>query len=179
MAAGDLTTLAKVKSFLKLSVSTDDVLLASLITGLSEWAQDQMNRSIAVAVYTDRFSGNGQRKHFFSRGPVTAVYSVSINGVGLTVERDYWFNANVIELMGGTFPPGGGNCLIQFQAGYAVTPPGLEQAITELVAMVYRARDQINVSSKTVGQETVSFITTSGNSRVLDAIAAWRWQPPT
>lgn len=179
MAAGDLTTLSRVKAFLKLTTSGDDALLEALITGLSLWAQQRMSRAIATATYTKRFNGTGQASWYFPAGPVTAVGAVVIDGRTLTAETDYWYDERLLTLKNGRFPPGAGNCTVQFTAGFAVTPPALEQAVTELVALVYRERDRIGSSSKTVGQETISFITDSANKRTLEIFDNYTWVAPT
>lgn len=179
MAAGpnDLTTLARVKAFLKLTVSTDDALLEQLITGLSAWAETRMSRTIARTLYEKRFSGNGQTKWTFPAGPVDEVVSVLRDGEAVAATQ-YWFNESTLELLYDAFTRGRGNWVVSFYAGYVTTPEDLQQATTELVAMCYRERDRIGASSKSVGPETIAYITSAANLRSLEAFDRYRWVTP-
>ena len=58
---------------------------------------------------------------------------------------------------GTAFTRGAQNVTVQYTAGFAVTPPEIEQACIALVALRYKERDRIGQASKNVGGETVSF----------------------
>src|SRR5579875_3868416 len=85
MATGDLTTLANVKSYLSppLTTTADDALLSRLITAASQFIESWLNRTIASAAYTDTRNGTGGTRLFLRNRPVTAVSSLTIDGVAI------------------------------------------------------------------------------------------------
>lgn len=162
MAAPDLTTLPNVKSWLGLTANTDDTLLSRMVTALSQYIQTWLNRQIASASYAETRDGTGRNRLVFADYPVTAVSSVTVDGVpipastGVTVPG-YFFDDKSITLRGYVFTKGQGNVVLSYTAGYASTPVDLEQACIELIAFRYRERDRIGHSSKSLGGEVVSF----------------------
>src|ERR1700722_8571853 len=85
MATGDLTTLANVKAYLSppLATTADDALLSRLITAASQFIQSWLNRTIASAAYTDTRNGTGGTRLFLRNRPVTAVASLTVDGVAI------------------------------------------------------------------------------------------------
>ena len=49
-------------------------------------------------------------------------------------------------------------------------PADLDDAVAEICGWAYKERDRIGVDSKSVGEETVRFLKTIGNTRVVDVI---------
>ena len=49
------------------------------------------------------------------------------------------------------------NVAVTYTAGFAATPPEIEQACIELVALRYKERDRIGHVSKGIAGETVTF----------------------
>src|SRR5204863_6987684 len=84
----DLTTLAHVKQWLGEQTTTNDALLARLITSLSAYIQAWLNREIASRVYVDTYEGWGAVVQPLRNGPVTAVSSVVINGTAIPATTD-------------------------------------------------------------------------------------------
>ena len=87
MAFGDLTTLGEVKAWLQTGQAafpdTDDVLLARLITAASQFIQKWLNRNIAAADWYEVRDGTGGQRLIFGNFPVTAVLSLSIDGMAI------------------------------------------------------------------------------------------------
>ena len=85
MAFGDLTTLADVKAWLQTGQDafpdTDDVLLARLITAASQFIQSWLNRQIAPSDWQEIRDGTGGQRFAFANIPVTAMLSLSIDGL--------------------------------------------------------------------------------------------------
>ena len=71
----DLTTLAAVKARLRIAGMSDDWLFGMLITQASQFIQAWLNRSLAVASYTETRDGTGSRTMMFANYPVTSVSS--------------------------------------------------------------------------------------------------------
>ncbi len=158
MALGDLTTLANVKAYLSppLTTTNDDALLSRLVTAASGFIQSWLNRTIASATYAETRNGMGGATLFLRNRPVTSVASVTIDGVAVAA-TDYRFDAGAIYLLHRSFAKGAQNVTVQYTAGYAATPPEIEQACIALVALRYKERDRIGQASKSLGGEVVSF----------------------
>jgi hypothetical protein len=165
MTTGDLTTLANVKAYLSppLATTADDVLLSRLVTAASQFIQSWLNRTIASAAYTDTRNGTGGTRLFLRNRPVTAVASVTVDGVAIAPSSPaptgdgYLYDDSSLYLVGHCFSKGAQNVVVQYTAGYAATPPEIEQACIALVVLRYKERDRIGQASKNLGGEVVSF----------------------
>lgn len=162
MTTGDLTTLPNAKAWLGVGTSGDDALLTRLVTAASQYIQAWLNRSIASASYTDTFDGTGKTKLMLGNYPITAVASVTVDGTAIPASTGpttpgYVFTRTAIMLRSYAFSCGVQNVVIAYTAGYTATPPELEQACIELIALRYRERDRIGQVSKSVNGEVVAF----------------------
>ena len=172
MAYGDLTTLADVKAWLQTGQSAfppaDDALLTRLITAASQYIQTWLNRRIAQCDYLEVRDGTGGQRLQFSSFPVSAVLSLTIDGMpilpapppspsaGLTM--GYVFSPTQLAIRGYYFTRRSQNIVITYTAGYPTTPPEIAQACIELVALRYRERTRIGEVSRSVGGgETVTY----------------------
>ena len=85
MAFGDLTTLGEVKAWLQTGQAafpdTDDALLVRLINAASQFIQRWLSRNIALTDWYEVRDGTGGQHLTFSNFPVTAVRSLSIDGL--------------------------------------------------------------------------------------------------
>lgn len=162
MATGDLTTLANVKAWLGLSQPADDAIVARLITAESANVQSWLNRTIAIAPYTETRDGTGNAVILLRHPPVISITSLAVDGLavpaatGLT-DTGYRLAGRKLLLNTAIFTRGLGNVTVTYQAGYATPPPDLEQAVIELIALRYKERDRIGHSSKSLAGETVAF----------------------
>ncbi len=163
MAAGDLTTLANLKGYLGLTVTTDDSLLSRMITAYSVLAQTVMNRQIASQSYTERRSGAGGDVMAFANYPVTAVSAATINGLPIPAvvnfgDAGYSFDEKFIYLSGYCFSRCSNNVVLTYTAGYATTPVDLEEAVIQTVATRYKEKSRIGENSKSLAGETISYM---------------------
>lgn len=164
MAAGDLTTLVNVKSWLGITSTTDDALLTRLITAESSYIQTWISRTIASTAYNETRSGSGTPIMVTAQYPIISVSSLKINENTIPATTSalvpgYMFLNRTITLIGYVFTNANMNVKIAYTAGYATTPPDIEQACIELVSIRYRERDRIGASSKSIGGESISYIT--------------------
>jgi hypothetical protein len=164
MATGDLTTLDNVKAWLSppLASTADDALLSRLITAASRFIETWLNRTITAQDYIETRNGRGGARLFLRHRPVTAVASVTIGGISVPPASvaggdGFLFDDSSISLVGYAFTRGVGNVAVSYTAGYAATPPEIEQACIELVVTRYKERDRIGQVSKNLGGEMVSF----------------------
>jgi hypothetical protein len=177
MAAGDFCTIVDLKLWLGIDIGNtkDDAILTSLITNATAGMLNRMNRAALLsASYTETRSGNGGSHLALKNFPVTAVSSLTINGVAILASPDgvkagYVFDQYQISLIGSyfswpgnsagsNFSVGDGNIVVTYTAGYAAIPPDVSEACKEWCAFRYRQRSWIGQTSKHLGTgETVSF----------------------
>ena len=169
MAFGDLTTLADVKTWLQTGQDafpgTDDVLLARLITAASQFVQTWLNRQIASTDWQEVRDGTGGQRLAFANFPVTAVLSLSIDGLDIPASpadggygAGYVFSRTELALRGYVFTRRAQNVIVTYTAGYKVTPSDIAQAAIELVCERYRERTRIGEVSRALGGgETVTY----------------------
>lgn len=164
----DLTTLADVKAWLQLGQSAfppaDDALLSRLITAVSQYIQTWLNRRIGQADYIETRDGTGGRQLQFAAFPVSAVRSLTIDGMpippsGSAGAAGYVFSQTQLSLRGHVFSRGAQNVVLIYTAGYGAIPPDIAQAATELVARHYRRRTRIGEDKETLGGQASSYAT--------------------
>jgi hypothetical protein len=184
MAASDLTTLSRVKAWLNLGTATDDALLSRLITAESSVILKFIGGNIAEQPYTevrDGAEGKGLYEMQLRNVPVNAVASLTINGNAIPASADggigapgYAFDDSRIRLCGYQFARGRGNVVVSYTAGYATTPPDIEEACIELVALRYSERTRVGQNSKSLAGETVSFETKAMTDAILGTLQNYR-----
>lgn len=179
--ANDLTTLSNVKTYLRLTQTTDDNFIQSLITNASAFIQTFVSRIFASANYTETRDGLGclSRKIAFSNIPVTAVSSVMIDGVNVPASPDFFsagyrFNSNFLVLNGYAFTEGFQNIVLSYTAGYSTTPADIAQACIQMVALRYREAERIGQNSKTLNGENVTFTNEAMSPDVAITLGHWQ-----
>jgi len=160
----DLTTLAAAKQWLGVTSSDGDQLLARLISASSDYIQTWLNRTFAVAAYTEVRSGVGGDGMAVKAYPIVAVTSVTIDGLSIpacTGQTDFGYVVNdprtMIFLRGYRYNRGRANVGLSYTAGFTTIPNEIEQACIELVGLRFRDRDRIGVTSKGMAGESISF----------------------
>ena len=183
MADGDLTTLDNVKAWLPdmASVTAYDPLLSRLISAASQAVCVYTGRaSFAVSDYSELYDGRSRPWIVLRQWPavsVTSVYaSCSFQPLACMLEPAVsGGGAQKLMLESGFFPYGVSNLTVSYAAGYAATPPDVEQAVIELVGERFRARERIGLSAKTLGgQETTGFTTKAFNDTIAALLQPYR-----
>lgn len=169
MASGDLANLADVKAWLQSGggtfPDTDDALLSRLISAASRFIETWLKRPIALAGWREVRDGTGGRHLVLANFPVTAVSSLSIDGVAIPPALNdggwsagYVATPSGIYLRGYVFTRRPQNVIATYTAGYATVPPDVAQACIALVCQRYRERTHIGeVSGAVSGIETISY----------------------
>src|SRR5882762_10128273 len=190
MAYGDLTTLADVKAWLQTGQNpfpaTDDALIQRLITAATQFIQSWLNRQIAVADWLEVRDGTGGQLLVLANSPVTAVLSLSIDGLATPpapadggFAAGYTFTPTELALRGYVFTRRPQNVIVTYTAGYPATPPDIAQACIELVCLRYRERTRIGEVSKSLGGgETVTFSQKDMPDAVKTLLAQYRTVAP-
>lgn len=178
-----LTTVGRLKEYLGIASSTDDVLLARLVNAASDWFQTQVGRSILRNVYVESHDGDGGRRLQLLRGPLVEVSSVSVNDVAIparpsTTGAGYTVRGQSVFLTNDyTFTSGLMNVVVTYEAGFLTVPADVEQAVLEMAAMRYRERTRIGVMSNSVGGESVSYQTVTVPVSVQSVVDSYKRMP--
>jgi hypothetical protein len=182
---GDLTDLATVKSWLGLTTSGSDALIASLITAVSAFIPNYLGRQILGGSYIETYRGNGQHALLLRNFPITAVASVAFAGQTITTPADpvaltsgFLFDDRALTLIGCRLPVGL-PVVVSYTAGYVVAPADVSQAAVELVGEAFRRRERIGLTSKTLGgQEVVAFSPKDMNDAAKGLLASYQVLAP-
>jgi hypothetical protein len=158
----DLTTLANAKEYLRITSTDDDNMLQRLISSCSIEMQTYINRNFAVQQYTDNFIGKDKNYHVFKINPVQSIVSIKV----INFDQNYYvptilFYDTKQVFIDGLFKKSYlnyPNCQIVYTAGYNQTPFDVEQACIEWVGVKYKQIESLNMSSKSIAQETTAFI---------------------
>jgi hypothetical protein len=194
MAFGDLTTLDDVKAWLQTGQNafpdTDDALLAQLVTAASQFIQTWLQRQIAPSDYQEVRDGTGGQRLAFANFPVSAVLSVTIDGLqippvpiapngGSAFTAGYLFSPTELALRGYVFSRRAQNVIVTYTAGYGATPPDVAQACIELVCLRYRERVHIGEAGRALGgNEVVTYSQADMSADVKLLLAQYRLVTP-
>lgn len=175
MAAGDLTTVQKVKDYLGSDSVDSDGILAQFVTSSSMWVVSQLGGAIASASYTEVRDGDGSDRLLLNHYPPppdarpVTITSVTVDGSAIAARASvsssnldptgYVLIDGGITLRGYAFNVGVQNVTVVYTVGYSAgaIPADLEQAVIEHVALRYRDRKRIGLASSSIPGETVSY----------------------
>jgi len=186
MAVGDLTDLATVKiaAAIAAPASPDtDQILGALITAISAYVPNVIDREILAADFSELYDGNGGSAILTRQRPIISVASVAWDGFSLTTpgsisSSGIWTDGRSVRLNGATFPTGL-PVLIAYRAGYVTSPPDVSLAVAELVAEAYFRRMHVGELSRSQGgQETVSFDARTMHASIADKLMNYRIGAP-
>lgn len=173
MAAGDLTTVERVKAFADVRNDTSDALLTDLVAGASAYVQQWLGRTLHQAVYTMWFDGTGGDVMFLPDWPLTSVSTVTVDDRVIQpasgpLATGYRWDKYSVWLHNDRFVRGRRNCVIGWTAGYTeqTLPKDIVEATTELVTLVYRERDRLGLVSKSMSGETTSYMQAAMTRRI-------------
>ena len=195
MAFGDLCQLADVTAWLQTGQNpfpaTDNALLTRLITAASQFIQSWLQRQIAVSDWIEVRDGDGGQRLSFANFPVSAVLSLTIDGLTIPpapppgtigaggFRSGYVFSPTELALRGYVFSRRAQNVIVTYTAGYPSVPPDIAQACIELVCQRYRERTRIGeVSKALVSGETVSFSQKDMSEDVMTLLSQYRVVAP-
>ena len=159
-----LVALSDVEAWLDLaSGNSDEALLTRLASAASSFVETWCSRTFASAAYVEPRNGNGQTKVTPNAGPIISADAVAIDGVAIpattvsATTSGFFLAGRSIYLRGYCFTRGQMNVVLNYTAGYATIPADVQQAVIELVAMRYRERLRIGMSSVSAAGETTAF----------------------
>jgi hypothetical protein len=172
----DLTTLENVKSYMQITDTSQDIVLARLISAFSQWFLTQVNRGALISsTYTEQRNGQGGDSLTTIYWPIQSITSLTVDGITIPASVNgspgYVFDSFTIWLTTGysltsgfsscfdaRFRRGRGNVQILYVAGYTNVPLDIEQAVIDQVAFTLRRQPNLGTTSQSMnGITTVSF----------------------
>lgn len=161
-----LCSLADVKTYLGWMDGNRDAVISALIPAASGFIESYCDRVFLQASYTETRNGNGGSRLFLRNGPVSAVASVTVDGLTVpaatnAVTFGYVFDDLAVYIREGGYPGrfnrGVQNVTVAYTAGFAAIPPEVNQACVELIAFKLAKRDRIDKKNEVLAQQTVGF----------------------
>lgn len=180
MAAGDLTTTQRVKTWLGITSAADDATIDLLVTNVSDYIKSWLSRDLLSASFSEIRNGTGTGTMVLNNYPITAVTNLTINGTTINqyiegVQHGYFFDNACLYLSSGRFYSGLGNVRISYNAGFAGVPADIEQAAVELCAYRYRERSRIGEDSRvTADRQQVDFTREPMPRAVMEILKQYR-----
>lgn len=167
-----LTSVAAIKSYNPVNGSTDDALLTAIATAVNTMIPNYLNRELDSVARSEVLHGNGGQAILAPAWPITAIASLSVDEVAISpatliTDTGYQFHDRSIILRGGLrFTSGFYNVKLTYTAGYSSAPSDLAQAATELAALIYKDRDRVGLTSKSVAGEVIGLFNRDIPSRI-------------
>jgi hypothetical protein len=190
----ELTTLALVKDWLPVSTrnTSDDAQLSALISACSGDFLRATNRpDLLAADYTEVRQGDGGARMVLYHWPIAIVASLKVAGVTIAVSADKiasgWYIDEDIDpervfnlyLNGYSFTDGA-VVQIGYTAGYATTPPDIQQAVTDWVAYRYKQLPNLGITqSRSVEGESVQQTQLDAPATALAVIERYKRRLPS
>lgn len=165
-----ITTVDKVKTYLTIAGTSSDAMLAELVAAADAFVLSYTGRkTVLEADFVERYNGTGSDRLMLDNYPIASVASLVVNDrtIGPSAgygQQGYFFDNRALVLYNERFTKGFRNVQVSYRAGFAEIPADMEQAATYIVSQMYKRKDRIGVSSKTIGQESISY-----NANDLDA----------
>ena len=174
MAEGDLCTLQQVADYLGIGVpgsgTPAERTLTRLITAASTSLKQILSDPIVETDHDDRYPAHFQRTQVLRFRPVIAVYGVTVDGIVIprrSSERGagWWLDAP--RMLRFTDPLPRGTLRVRYVAGYPVdaVPADVTDAVIDTVALAFKRKDTLDVASKTLADQSISYVNSAMRAR--------------
>lgn len=169
-----LVTLADTKAFLKITASTEDTILETLVNAVSVLVSNYLGRKLVSAAFTEYYDGDGSDTLVLNQFPVTALSSINddptrtfAGSTEVVIARDTILdgNAGIVRVWNGkpAFIYGRSNIKVTYTAGYTAgsnVPADLMLAVKLTIEQIYKNRyaaQRFGVKTETIADRTISF----------------------
>lgn len=158
-----ITSLDKVKLYLGISGTASDAILNDCVAAADAFVLSYIDAdNVLETDYVERYNGTGSNMLTPDHSPIVAITSLKINGRTIPASTPnnasgYFFDRDVIVLSGDRFDRGQRNVELSYRAGLAAIPVDMAQAATYIASQMYNRRSRVGVSSKTIGQESITY----------------------
>lgn len=156
-----------------------DASLATIyINSATDIVEQYLRYKLATASTTDYLSGVGSNSIITSRGPITALTSITIDGTSYST-TDFSFSNRKIRKNDGSevFTDGIENVTVVYVAGYTeiTIPPAIKSVILRIAALLTaEAGGNIGVSGYSMDGVSRNFISYANYNKYLTAINMYR-----
>lgn len=157
------------------SDTTGEALYQQYIDASENIVADHLSYSPASASYTHTFAGSGRSSIQLKAKPVTALASVTIDGVARDV-ADFSLDDEVLTDTTGSVFSRHSTIVVAYTAGWATVPALIQMAVMEIASLLsLQAGENIGVSSTTFdGGNTRSFINYTSFDKYLRPLSRYR-----
>lgn len=161
-----LVSLPDVKTLLGSTVPDDDNLIAELINRYSVLIETYLGRNVISRVYIEDYDGGGFDELFTNQYPITSISGIyndtDWNWTADTlIDSDYYRKAqdgnSIIFTSDVTLGDYRENIRVVYTAGYSTVPEDIQMACIEEVARAFKNRQEIGVTSKSLGDGSISY----------------------
>lgn len=197
MGTYDLTSAATLKTYLNLTITTHDTLLADLIEKATAFSENFTNRKLKARDYSyvstaDAYDadnavidGNNRDMIRAPQYPIVSLTTLRIDTMEID-ERSSVFEtgyvldkaAGIIHLAGYLFTKGLRNIELVYNAGFSTIPEDLEQACIEQAAWMFQESKaggaMLGVTGKTLPDGTLTFTTRDLLPRVRSVLEKYK-----
>ncbi len=168
VVAHALTTLAKVKSYLGITDTDNDVLLEELIDNVTEFVEGQlMGRRIKKTSYVDELHDGGEEDIFLLNYPIIEPPTVTGDFRSGTIENPtfqaFQVNDFVVYNNGGFIhfffrtPRGARNLRFTYDGGFTTIPDDLDLLAKQIVAKLFQRRNAQGIKKETVEGSSIEY----------------------
>lgn len=157
-----LTTLERVKRYIGQAVdyTDDDALLEDLLEGVSEAFRQYASQDFDLARYDEVYAGTGNSYLQLTQSPVKQILSVAVNSWPVDPGNHTGYILTGASLFRGQmWPKGPANVSVSYIAGYDAVPQDVQQAVVEVVALRYKLKEHIGMTSRAKGAASDTYDT--------------------
>jgi hypothetical protein len=169
-----------------------DALLQRLIDAVSYFIQNYITRTIALQTYVETRNGLGQTQITTKNSPIVGVTGVTVNGLTIPLRppltqqsvstqygrSGYSFDDTRVYLDGFYFCRGNQNIVINYSAGFATTPPDIEQAAIDMIGEWFRYMSRIGKVAEGIEGQTITFSVAQIPPRALAVLNVYNQRAP-
>jgi len=148
-------TLSEAKTYMGITDTDSDALIASLIDDWGNWIEGYCGRVFSLTIYQEKYDVpfEWQNEIILRQFPAQTINWLQVAGVTLDVDEwHYDLEAGIVKLAyTNRWLKARDQVEIRYQAGYSPMPDRLKLAIKKLVAFDYRDRSYIGFESAKLG----------------------------
>lgn len=159
-----ITTTAKVKSWLNITDTNKDSLIAELIVDIQGVLESMTGRQFDAEDVVEYYDGEGSDVLYLKRYPVNSIASLyddigrDFDANSLIDSDDYYFDTETgrLALLGGLkFTRGRGNVKVTYNGGYGTIPADLDYCAKRIIAEILKLGRAMNQTPVTPSQNFV------------------------
>jgi uncharacterized phiE125 gp8 family phage protein len=172
-AAVALISAADLKTFLKITGTSEDAIVEMMVNRSSQLAARYCARNFIAADYVEYYNGNGRAEMITKNYPIVSVASIYVDAnrefasITQVDANDILLDkpAGIIRLFPthgsvGSFTRGWANVKISYNAGYGTIPYDVQEAVTLIAMYSYKRHYQdqrIGLQSETIGDRNMTY----------------------